>query len=147
MRKQLCSFIIVLGLLPLASCARTSIVHAQIGFSDATLSGPYAFGFSGEENGGVPIAAVGRLTFDGNGGITAGNERRAEDGGVESVFSVTGSYSVNSDGTGTLRMNLGSGFLDTWVIAITSGGQTVKLVSIQPNTFAFGVVTGDLAKQ
>lgn len=147
MRKQLYSLIIMLVLLPLAGCAGTRIVHAQIGFSNATLSGPYAFDFRGEENGGVPVAAVGHVSFDGNGGITAGNERRTEDGGVESAFSLIGSYSVNSDGTGTIRMNLGNGFFDNWAIAVTSGGQTVKLVSIQPNTFAFGVVAGELVKQ
>lgn len=147
MRKQLWILIVVLALLPLASCGRTRIVHAQIGFSNASLSGPYAFDFSGEENGGAPVAAVGRLTFDGNGGITTGNERRTEIGGVETAFSLTGSFSVNSDGTGTLTMNLGSGFVDTWSMAITSGGQMVKLVSVQPNTFTLGVVAGELIKQ
>jgi hypothetical protein len=87
------------------------------------------------------IAGLGRLTLNGSGGIIDGNERRTEDGGFESVFSVTGNYSVNSDGTGTLKINFVSGLVDTWTIATASNGQSVKLVSIQPNTFAFDVVT------
>lgn len=139
--------VIVLCLLPLANCGSPRVVQAQGGFSNATLSGPYAFRFAGVENSGFRVAAVGRVTLDGAGRITNGSERRTEEGGTEFVLALTGSYTVSTDGTGTLTMNLSGGGADTWAAVIAAGGQRVKLVSIQPNSFLFGAVDGEMEKQ
>ncbi len=147
MRESSRIIVIVLCLLPLTNCGNPRVVKAQAGFSDATLSGSYAFRFGGVENSGLRVVAVGRVALDGAGRITNGSERLTEEGGREFMLSLTGNYTVSTDGTGTLAMNLSDGSVDTWATVIATGGQGVKMVSIQPNSFFFGAVEGEMEKQ
>ena len=87
-------------------------VHAQEEFlhacSVATLNGTYALKFSGfftrgpvpaAINNFTPIAGVGLVTFDGNGNLSA--SETVSVGGLISPVNVPGTYTVNSDCTGT----------------------------------------------
>lgn len=71
-------------------------------FTLQSLRGAWGFSASGTLGGGtVQAAAVGLITFDGVGGCV--DEARLNAGGtVVALTSVTCSYTVNSDGTGTL---------------------------------------------
>ena len=68
-----------------------------------TLKGSFLFS---EHGNGAPYAGLGLLTLDGTNGI-AGYER-VESIGVNGVNSVTGNYTVASDGFGTFSLNVSS---------------------------------------
>jgi hypothetical protein len=83
------------------------VARAQSGCSVATLSGNYGFnnpGFiaPGHSNKGaeVPFAAVGVITLDGAGN-TSGTYTLAVKGGISSGNTFSGTYTVNSDCTGS----------------------------------------------
>ncbi len=70
-------------------------------FSNASLSGGYSFADSGETLGpaSIKFAEVGVITFDGAGGLK-GNATM-NDGGTICTATVTGTYSINPDGSGS----------------------------------------------
>jgi hypothetical protein len=95
-----------------------TIVPAKGGFSKASLSGSYAFtvkGYGFNVNSGVANYFVegGVFTADGNGNITAGTHDFVEVVGTTTQSflgnGVTGTYTINKDGTGDLVLNLVSG--------------------------------------
>jgi hypothetical protein len=76
--------------------------------SAATLDGTYALTFSGFSTGGpvpaainafIPVAGAGLVTFDGNGNLSA--SETVSIGGLITPVNVPGTYTVNSDCTGT----------------------------------------------
>ncbi len=75
-------------------------VHAGA-FSNASLSGGYSFADSGETLGpaSIKFAEVGAITFDGAGGLKG--SATMNDGGTICTATVTGSYSINPDGSGS----------------------------------------------
>ncbi|MGD1026148.1 hypothetical protein [Candidatus Binatus soli] len=86
-------------------------------FSDASLNGTYSTRFSGfwlipsTTTGNPPslspIAGFGNLTADGTGNITGGTET-FNAGGSVCTGTITGTYSVNPDGTGALTLTFTS---------------------------------------
>lgn len=87
-------------------------VHAQEealeACSAATLNGTYALTFSGLStrspvpaaiNAFIPVAGRGLATFDGNGNVSA--SETVSVGGLVNPVNATGTYTVNSDCTGT----------------------------------------------
>lgn len=91
-------------------------------FSNASLSGTYAFVTSGEvitTTTEAPLARTGSFVADGNGNITAGVEDVNSQGTVNAAAAITGgNYSVSADGRGTLSLNVASGFTSTITFAI-----------------------------
>src|SRR5215472_375708 len=80
-------------------------------FGLASLNGTYAFTTSGEVFRGAtvnPMSRVGSFTADGKGGITGGIEDVNTSGvGTNLAIAITGgSYSVNADGRGTLKLDV-----------------------------------------
>jgi len=69
-----------------------------LGFSDGNFHGTYIYYFQGTQDG------VGVLTADGNGNIISGSET-VSDGTNVCNGSLSGTYSVNLDGTGTLTLS------------------------------------------
>jgi hypothetical protein len=80
----------------LALCA--GMGGAKAGFSAASFRGTYAATFNGT------IAGTGTVIADGGGNITGGTET-VNDGTNSCVGSLSGSYTVNPDGTGTLTID------------------------------------------
>src|SRR5262249_42199026 len=74
-------------------------------FSNGSLSGGYSFADSGETlaPGSIKFAEVGVLVFDGTGGLK-GNAAM-NDGGTICTATVTGTYSVNPDGSGSATLS------------------------------------------
>jgi hypothetical protein len=88
----------------LASLAPTA--HAA-NCSTATVAGNWAFTLTGTlivQAGGVPVAAAGRFTADGDGNIT-GVEARSVGGGYADE-TLTGNWTVNPDCTSTLTAKI-----------------------------------------
>jgi uncharacterized protein YcfJ len=75
--------------------------------STATVAGNWAFTLTGTlilPTGAVPVAAVARATADNDGNLT-GTESRSVGGGYADE-TVAGNWTVNSDCTGTLTVNI-----------------------------------------
>ena len=77
-------------------------------FSNSSIKGNYVFSLSGVGLSGLPFYLVGAVTADGNGNITAGEaDRNSVAAGYSKCRrSITGTYSVGSDGRGTLNLNM-----------------------------------------
>lgn len=71
--------------------------------SNTLFRGTYSFLFNGFDSGGS-VALVGFFTADGNGNITAGFEDSNRSVGVVNAISLTGTYSMGTDGRGTLEL-------------------------------------------
>lgn len=119
-----------------AVISTTSTVYAQAGCNNATLSANYAFSDAGFGNfhpslkgPTVPISAVGVLTFDGAGNISFSTLTLVVNGGISSETG-SGSYTVNSDCTGSISLTSGS-----------IAGITFNMVVIGGGTEVFGVLT------
>ena len=88
-----------------------STVQGQNGVNNAELNGNYAFtfnGLTGNANGSVVFAAVGRFTADGAGNLTNGElETNGVGAGAALVAqSFTGTYSIGADNRGVMLPNI-----------------------------------------
>lgn len=116
-------------------------VQAASGFSNASLSGGYAFGSSGTSSAFVQVGS-GVVTLDGNGNITAGEET-ASISGTSCRVLITGTYTVTANGTGTANMNLTpdspsaaigcQASAATLSLALANGGASLVLAGEGPN--------------
>ena len=108
-------------------------------FSNASLNGQYAFGFSGVDTNGLFLAS-GSFTADGNGNLT-GIEDLNEFTGVFPNLSFTGSYSVGTDGRGSASITTSQGTSNIRFVLLSPDGGLL----IQFDTFAVG--NGVIEKQ
>jgi hypothetical protein len=91
-------------------------------FSNASVSGPFAFTIAGADLlNGIPFAAGGVLTSDGAGNVTTGIEDFNDGGTISSAVPFTGTYAMASTGRGTLTLNTGAGVF-TFALYPSSGG-------------------------
>ena len=82
------------------------VTVTAVQFSNASIKGNYVLSLSGIDLSGNAFYAVGAITADGNGNITAGEEDLNDVSlGYSQATSITGTYSVNPDGRGTLNLN------------------------------------------
>ena len=132
--------------LPTMSKRNVTAVHAQSGCSNATLTGNYGLSFGGFQiqhgtQRSVPFYGAGLATFDG-----AGNASATFSFGVNGKISTnqpyTGTYTVNSDCTGSVTATPGSGG-DNFAVVILSGGAEVLAVDIS----AGETLTADFKRQ
>jgi hypothetical protein len=115
------------------------------GFSNASLSGQYAYeasGFDFAQNQSFREAGV--LVADGKGNITGGSDDLTEG---TSLFSdtVTGTYNIASDGTGTATISFSNGGVIRWALTVVS---TSKVLFTTPVVDSGSVALGaDINKQ
>jgi hypothetical protein len=86
--------------------ASTPAITITPNVSSGLLKGQYALNISGQ-NGNPFLAILGSIIADGQGGITGGEEDAAPPCGPITV-PVTGTYTVGSDGRGTMTINTGA---------------------------------------
>jgi hypothetical protein len=89
-------------------------------FSNASLSGSYAFGSTGDSSNADVVKTAGVFTANGNAGITDGNFGSVFDGSVSSNVPVTGgTYAIGADGFGTFSLVTGLGTLQQtiWMVS------------------------------
>jgi hypothetical protein len=105
----------------------------DLGCSNATLKGAYAFSVLNIATAAGPSVILGLTTFDGKGGLTQidypGNG--ATDLGLDEKFRTgqTGTYTVNPNCTGFMTVNLGAGVGVTEnAFVISNGGRAVRAV-------------------
>ncbi len=85
------------------------IKHQDSGaFSNAAITGSYAFGFSGSTSAGGRSAIVGSFKTNGAGGISSGLANINSSGTVSASKSITNTstYSISASGRGTLALNV-----------------------------------------
>ena len=106
-------------------------------FSNASLNGQYAYVLNGTYFGTTvtngPFREAGTFTADGNGNITSGQDDFVQ-GGAPFSTAVTGTYSLNNDGTGFVTLNLSGGSISLGVTLIDD----TKLYLIEADSFANG---------
>lgn len=101
-------------------------------FSDHSLSGPYAFSYSGDNQVGFS-AVAGSFVSDGNGNIESGLEDTDSfQGGVSKQVPISGNYVVGSDGRGTANFSNGT----TWRFVLTTNQHGLIIRSDTSNTGA-----------
>jgi hypothetical protein len=86
--------------------------QSTAGFSNASLSGSYAFGSTGDSLNADVVNTVGSFTADGNTAINSGSVDSVFDGSVFSNVLVTGgNFTINSKGFGTFSLVTAQGTL------------------------------------
>jgi hypothetical protein len=116
----------------------------NVGFSNSTLNGQYAFEMSGEDFNGRLIARVGSFTANGSGTITAAVEDINDSGSFSTVQFTGGSYSIGSDGRGTLTLTggpLGGALGLNIAMSSTKGGVAVQTDGNAASSGAFDLQT------
>jgi hypothetical protein len=106
-----------------ASLALGGEAFRQTGpFSNASVSGPFAFSIAGADLlSGGPFAAGGVLTSNGAGVVSSGTEDLNDAGVVTTNVGFTGSYTMAANGRGTLTLTTTAGTF-TFVIYPSAGG-------------------------
>lgn len=118
----------------LASDGISQNAYAREDCSDHSLRGGYGHAFEGQvfASGSevAEIAGSGRVVFDGHGGLSG--RESASTNGVPSELTFTGSYSVQSDCTGTATFVNDNGRTDHGKIMLVEGGQEVNFIDTDP---------------
>lgn len=101
------------------SGSNTATTTAEIVYSDHSLSGPFAFSYTGNDEDGF-IAVAGSFVADGKGGIVSGVEDvESFASGVVTELQFTGNYVVGADGRTTATI-LSSRGTATWAFVMTT---------------------------
>jgi len=147
--------VIALILCALAGCDSSSgSASAKTGFTLASIRGTYGFSFSVA----IPrattvdfIGGTGVYNADGAGHLSGTESYNSTTDGGHSCVDVTisGTYTVNADGTGTDTLTLSSSDPDCTgsfdqALVIVQDDKTVKATNIQPGTV---LIAGDWTKQ
>ena len=104
-----------------ATCTDLGVKHA------------YSFKATGTAIGTGQVAAAGRVTLNGTGGLT-GTETLSQNGSIHSSVTLTGSYTVNSNCTSSLTITP-TGFSAThWNAVIVNGGKELMALQTDANT-------------
>src|ERR1700731_1521459 len=87
-------------------------------FTNANLSGPFAFSYTGSDASGF-LAVAGSFVSNGSGTITSGTQDTNSGLGVTTNAAITGTYVVRADGRGTATLNspAGNSTLDFVIVA------------------------------
>lgn len=128
------------GTVTVTATDTTGSVSATVNvvYSDLSLSGPYAFSYTGNDASGF-LDAAGSFVADGKGHITSGVEDvNSFLNGLNEGVAISGTYSVGSDGTGTATITRGSA-KEVWTFALTTG-QHAMLTLAEPNATGGGTI-------
>lgn len=134
---------ISLVLLAIAIMALQSVTAHASNCTNSTIKGTYAFTVHGQillNNGAAPLIVdgVAQTTFDGHGNLTQVDAVAISGGLAPGWRPGTGSYSVNSDCTGTMTiLNEGMAPLNLQIL-VAQSGKTIHTVVIDP---AFAVTS------
>jgi hypothetical protein len=86
----------------------TATATATVAYSQASLTGPFAFSYSGNDSGGF-VAVAGSFNADGQGKMSGVEDSNSFSVGVATQVPFTGTYVMGPDGRATVKVNVGSG--------------------------------------
>ena len=106
--------------------------------SDANVTGKYGYLVNGLDGSGNPIAVVGYLKANGKGTAT-GIQSGSDDGGIEQNVPTSGTYTINSDctGSGTIKLK-GAKKANTFGLVVVSGGKALQILDTDTGTVQGG---------
>jgi hypothetical protein len=113
--------------------------------ANKSFAGKYVFGVLGEDLSGLPssLASVGKFTSDKNGNITGGfNDEFLAGLGVEISDSFTGTYTLDSSGTGRVDSNINfnkNGPGPEFIFYLTGNGNPPLVLDADVNIGSLGV--------
>lgn len=125
-KRFLLSLAATITLIMIAGCGGGSSVSfppPQGGFTNANLSGPFAFSYTGSDAGGF-LSVAGSFVADGSGHITSGTQDINSGAAVSTNVAVNGTYLVRADGRGTITLNSSAG-TSTLDFVIVAGGHAL----------------------
>jgi hypothetical protein len=122
----------------------TLMAQARNGFTDETLHDRYAFHVLAlslalpnvTTGASVPFAVAGYYSFNGNGTLTGKDTVSTQGQIIERSY--TGTYHVNGDGTGWLKLNISPSFKPLGRFTIVNNGIDIEIIFAVPgnlNTF------------
>jgi hypothetical protein len=118
---------------------QTATATVTIAFSDHSLTGPFAFYYSGSDQSGF-MAAAGSFFADGLGNIQSGVEDvDSFSNGGRVQFQISGTYTVGTDGRTLLVLNKGLPGAATWQFALTSNQHAV-MIRFERSTTGSGTI-------
>jgi hypothetical protein len=125
-KRFLVSIAAAITLITIAGCGGGGSINfppPQGGFTNANLTGPFAFSYIGSDAGGF-LAVAGSFVTDGAGHISSGTQDINSGVAVNTNAAVSGTYLVRADGRGTITLNspVGNSTLD---FVIVSGGHAL----------------------
>ena len=123
-----------------ADSTKSASATATIVFSNATISGQYAFSFSGVDTSGDFFVA-GSFNADGNGNLTNGVEDLNHFTGVFPNLPFTGFYSIEPDGRGSATITSSQGTSNFRFVVLSND----RALLIEFDTFATAL--GSIEKQ
>ncbi len=101
------------------------VTITAVTFNNSSLKGNYVLALSGIDGNANPFYALGAITADGNGNITGGEEDIVDTtSGYNNATTTTGTYSIGSDGRGTLTFTNSIGQFQ-FAIAMQAMGNAV----------------------
>jgi len=113
--------------------APTAKAQGNKGCNNATLQGTFAYTVTGSSVAPLPpgqYAEAGAQTFDGNGGTaTVG---MSNTNGNVSPSNTIGTYTVNSDCTGTFSLQIAPGIASHYFFVIANSGSDYRAVCLDP---------------
>jgi hypothetical protein len=123
------------------------VITINAATTNAALSGPYAFSFNGYNNG-SPVFIAGSFISDGNGNITSGVlDTNSATGGSQQQISVTGTYSLQANGLGTMTLVTPQGNLvfsvavsNRVVTSASRNGTVIQRDPSNPGSYGSGVI-------
>jgi hypothetical protein len=114
--------------------AFVSTVQGQTntGVNNAELNGNYAFtfnGLTGNANGSVVFAAIGRFTADGAGNVTNGelDTNGVGTGSQLTALAFTGTYSIGADNRGVMSLNIPGGARLAFAMMANGNAQFIEI--------------------
>jgi hypothetical protein len=107
------------------------------GFNNSSLSGTYAFSFTGVNSAGF-LAVAGVFQANGSGGITGGTVDINSANGIFTNLNLTGSYNVHANGQGTATLTSSAATFDLDFVIISS--QHALVIRFDNNSTASGSI-------
>jgi hypothetical protein len=117
-----------IALIAMAGCggASLSFPPPQGSFTNANLTGPFAFSYTGSDGGFLAVA--GSFQADGAGHITAGTQDiNSIVSGIVTNTPVTGTYTVRADGRGSITLNSAATGTSTLDFVLVANGHALVI--------------------
>jgi hypothetical protein len=120
-------------------------VRAGSGFDNSSLSGTYGFAFSGLTPSVShpnritvydPFGVAGSWNFHGDGTFDGSDTLTIDGSVIPRIYS--GTYSINSDGSGSAQFTTPNGVIHTRNLEIVNQGNTVEFIQIEEGNLGVG---------
>jgi hypothetical protein len=112
-------------------------LYASAACSNATLVGNYGFTITGVDATGSLAASVGQFTADGKGNFT-GIFTNSTAGVINTNVALTGTYSVNTNCTGTTTLTPSGGAATSFSLVVVSTGAQFEIVETKAGASQYG---------